>query len=96
MLSTGITALVLAVLAHVAMLIGITTPEKFYFDEVHYAPAARQMLEPVVRGPMLNPIHSPLAKQLIALFVATLPISVSFIGTSMATFNRLMIFQNWI
>jgi len=25
-----------------------------------------------------------------------LPISAAFIGTSMATFNRLMIFQNWI
>jgi len=29
-------------------------------------------------------------------FVAMLPISAAFIGTSMATFNRLMIFQNWI
>jgi dolichyl-phosphate-mannose--protein O-mannosyl transferase len=29
-------------------------------------------------------------------FVAMLPISAAFIGTSMATFGRLMIFQNWI
>jgi dolichyl-phosphate-mannose-protein mannosyltransferase len=29
-------------------------------------------------------------------FVAMLPISAAFVGTSMATFNRLMIFQNWI
>jgi dolichyl-phosphate-mannose-protein mannosyltransferase len=29
-------------------------------------------------------------------FVAMLPISAAFLGTSMATFNRLMIFQNWI
>ena len=29
-------------------------------------------------------------------FVAMLPISAAFIGTSMATFSRLMIFQNWI
>src|ERR1700730_7849937 len=29
-------------------------------------------------------------------FVAMLPISAAFMGTSMATFNRLMIFQNWI
>jgi len=29
-------------------------------------------------------------------FVAMLPISAAFIGTSMETFNRLMIFQNWI
>jgi len=25
-----------------------------------------------------------------------LPVSAAFMGTSMATFNRLMIFQNWI
>ena len=29
-------------------------------------------------------------------FAAMLPISAAFVGTSMATFNRLMIFQNWI
>jgi hypothetical protein len=29
-------------------------------------------------------------------FVMLLPISAAFVGTSMATFNRLMIFQNWI
>jgi len=47
----------------------VTTPEKFYFDEVHYVPAARQMLEPVMPSPMLNPMHPPLAKQLIALSI---------------------------
>ncbi len=51
------------------MLIGITTPEKFYFDEVHYVPAARQMLLPVMPQPMLNPMHPPLAKQFIALSI---------------------------
>jgi hypothetical protein len=29
-------------------------------------------------------------------FAAMLPISAAFIETTMATFNRLMIFQNWI
>ena len=29
-------------------------------------------------------------------FAVMLPISAAFIGTSMTTFNRLMIFQNWI
>ena len=29
-------------------------------------------------------------------FVVMLPISAAFIGTSMATFNRLMLFQSWI
>src|SRR6185437_12495204 len=67
MMRTGIIAAVLFVLAHFALLIGVTTPEKFYFDEVHYVPAARQMLEPVMPQPMLNPMHPPLAKQLIAL-----------------------------
>ena len=32
-------------------------------------PAARQMLEPVMPQPMLNPMHPPLAKQLIALSI---------------------------
>ena len=53
------------------MLFGLTTPEKFYFDEVHYVPAARQMLEPVMSAPMLNPMHPPLAKQLMALSIRT-------------------------
>jgi len=55
---------------HLALLIGVTTPEKFVFDEAHYVPAARQMLEPAVREPMLNPMHPPLAKQFMALSVA--------------------------
>jgi dolichyl-phosphate-mannose-protein mannosyltransferase len=29
-------------------------------------------------------------------FAVMLPISAAFVGTSMQTFNRLMIFQNWI
>ena len=69
MISTGIIAAVLFVFAHFAMLIGVTTPENFYFDEVHYVPAARQMLEPVMPQPMLNPMHPPLAKQFIALSI---------------------------
>src|SRR5258705_10397246 len=66
MMPTGIIAAVFFVLAHFAMLIGVTTPEKFYFDEVHYVPAARQMPEQVMPQPMLNPMHPPLAKQFIA------------------------------
>jgi dolichyl-phosphate-mannose-protein mannosyltransferase len=62
-------AAVIFVVAHLALLVGVTTPEKFYFDEVHYVPAARQMLEPVMPRPMLNPMHPPLAKQLIALSI---------------------------
>jgi hypothetical protein len=44
---------------------------KIYFDEVHYAPAARQMLEPVMPAPMLNPMHPPLARQLMARSIRT-------------------------
>jgi dolichyl-phosphate-mannose-protein mannosyltransferase len=65
----AIFAVVIFFAAHLALLIGVTTPEKFYFDEVHYVPAARQMLEPAMSSPMLNPMHPPLAKQLIALSI---------------------------
>jgi dolichyl-phosphate-mannose-protein mannosyltransferase len=54
---------------HLVLLIGLSNPEKFVFDEVHYVPAARQMLEPVMPKPMLNPMHPPLAKQIIALSI---------------------------
>lgn len=66
---TAAVAAIIFVIAHLALLVGVTTPEKFYFDEVHYVPAARQMLEPVLPNPVLNPMHPPLAKQLIALSI---------------------------
>lgn len=47
--------------------IRLTTPHSFYFDEVHYLPAARTILE--LSHP-INPEHPPLAKQLIALGMA--------------------------
>jgi len=67
----GVIALILFFAAHVALLVGVTAPEKLYFDEVHYVPAARQLLEPAPTGPMLNPMHPPLAKELIALSIRT-------------------------
>jgi dolichyl-phosphate-mannose-protein mannosyltransferase len=63
---SSVVAVVVFVVVHVTLLAGIATPEKFVFDEVHYVPAARQMLEPVMPQPILNPMHPPLAKQLIA------------------------------
>jgi dolichyl-phosphate-mannose--protein O-mannosyl transferase len=60
---------VIFVVVHVALLIGLSTPGQFVFDEFHYVPAARQMLEPVMPQPMLNPMHPPLAKQFIALSI---------------------------
>ena len=64
-----ITATIIFIATHFALLIGVTAPDKFYFDEVHYVPAARQMLAPATSAPVLNPMHPPLAKQLIALSI---------------------------
>lgn len=47
--------------------IRLTTPADFYFDEVHYLPAARAVLG--LTHPA-NPEHPPLAKELIALGMA--------------------------
>ncbi|HLZ02826.1 MAG TPA: phospholipid carrier-dependent glycosyltransferase [Bradyrhizobium sp.] len=63
---SSLISVIIFLAAHAVLLIGITTPDKFVFDEVHYVPAARQMLEPVMPQPMLNPMHPPLAKQVIA------------------------------
>jgi dolichyl-phosphate-mannose-protein mannosyltransferase len=64
-------AAIIFVATHLALMIGLTTPQSFVFDEVHYVPAARQMLEPVMPQPMLNQMHPPLAKQLIAISIRT-------------------------
>jgi dolichyl-phosphate-mannose-protein mannosyltransferase len=66
---TCLISVVIFLAAHLALLAGIATPEKFVFDEVHYVPAARQMLESTPSEPMLNPMHPPLAKQFIALSI---------------------------
>src|SRR5580692_3485804 len=66
-----VVAVIIFFVAHFALLAGVTTPDKFYFDEVHYVPAARQMLEPDMSEPLLNPMHPPLAKQLIAISIRT-------------------------
>jgi dolichyl-phosphate-mannose-protein mannosyltransferase len=63
------TSAIIFMAAHLALMIGLTTPDRFVFDEIHYVPAARQMLEPVMPQPMLNPMHPPLAKQMIALSI---------------------------
>ena len=54
------------VIAHVLLMIGLATPDKITFDEVHYVPAAKQMLETGTSTPLLNPMHPPLAKQFMA------------------------------
>src|SRR6266702_4519648 len=67
---SAVIAVAIFLAAHLALLIGLATPEKFVFDEVHYVPAARQMLSPVTSQPVLNPMHPPLAKELIAASIA--------------------------
>lgn len=68
---SAVIAVAIFLIAHLALLIGLATPEKFVFDEVHYVPAAQQMLAPAMSQPMLNPMHPPLAKELIAASIAT-------------------------
>lgn len=58
-------------IAHAVLLIGLSTPDKYVFDEVHYVPAAQQMLGLKPADPQLNPMHPPLAKELIALSIWT-------------------------
>jgi dolichyl-phosphate-mannose-protein mannosyltransferase len=70
-LQIAIIAVVIFVAAHLVLMIGLTTPDKIIFDEVHYVPAAKQMLEPGIANPILNPMHPPLAKQLMALSIRT-------------------------
>jgi dolichyl-phosphate-mannose-protein mannosyltransferase len=68
----GLISVIIFLGAHLAFLVSLGTPEKFVFDEVHYVPAARQMLEQAPQGPMLNPMHPPLAKQIMALSIRVL------------------------
>ncbi|WP_052523460.1 phospholipid carrier-dependent glycosyltransferase, partial [Bradyrhizobium sp. STM 3809] len=66
-----LTVLLIFFVAHVALMVGLAAPPKFVFDEVHYVPAARQMLGLAPASPQLNPMHPPLAKELIALSIRT-------------------------
>lgn len=67
----GTTAIGLAVflLCYLGLLIGIDVPGQPYFDETHYVPAARQLLETGFSIPTRNLEHPPLAKELIALSI---------------------------
>ena len=67
---SAVIAVAIFLATHFALLIGLVTPDKFVFDEVHYVPAARQMLGATPSQPMLNPMHPPLAKELIAASIA--------------------------
>ena len=63
--STRISASCVAIfiLTLAIMLIGIQSPGKLYFDEVHYIPAAREILSGAATT---NAEHPPLAKELMA------------------------------
>jgi dolichyl-phosphate-mannose-protein mannosyltransferase len=56
-------------LSYFILLIGIDTPDHLYFDETHYIPAARQLLQTHLAVPTLNLEHPPLAKELMALSI---------------------------
>lgn len=58
------------VATHLLLMIGLTTPGKIAFDEVHYVPAAKQLLEKGPHVPLLNPMHPPLAKEFMAASIA--------------------------
>lgn len=62
-------ALIIFIVAHAILVIGVAVPDTFVFDEVHYVPAARQMRDAMPSQPQLNPMHPPLAKQLIAVSI---------------------------
>jgi dolichyl-phosphate-mannose-protein mannosyltransferase len=55
--------------AHLLLMIGLTSPDKIAFDEVHYVPAAKQLLEKGPYAPLLNPMHPPLAKEFMAVSI---------------------------
>jgi dolichyl-phosphate-mannose-protein mannosyltransferase len=61
--------LAIFLLGYFVLLIGIDTPDHPYFDETHYVPAARQLLETHFAIPTLNLEHPPLAKELMALSI---------------------------
>jgi dolichyl-phosphate-mannose-protein mannosyltransferase len=52
-------ALILFIAAHLALMIGLTTPDKITFDEVHYVPAAKQMLEHGTSNSILSGRNRP-------------------------------------
>jgi dolichyl-phosphate-mannose--protein O-mannosyl transferase len=56
-------------LSYAGFLAGIDTPSFPYFDETHYVPAARQLLQTHFAIPTLNLEHPPLAKELMALSI---------------------------
>ena len=51
------------VVTHLLLMIGLATPDKIAFDEVHYVPAAKQLIGKAPHEALLNPMHPPLAKE---------------------------------
>lgn len=81
----AVVALVIFIVSQLVLVVGISVPDKLVFDEAHYVPAARQMREAVPSQPQLNPMHPPLAKELIALSIGAFgdnPFGWRFVGTS--------------
>jgi dolichyl-phosphate-mannose-protein mannosyltransferase len=66
---TAATAFIVFLFGYLGFLAGIDTPDFPYFDETHYVPAARQLLQTHFSVPTLNLEHPPLAKELMALSI---------------------------
>jgi dolichyl-phosphate-mannose--protein O-mannosyl transferase len=66
---TAAAGLAIFLLSCLAFLAGIDTPDHPYFDETHYVPAARQLLQTHFAIPTRNLEHPPLAKELMALSI---------------------------
>ena len=60
---------IVLLLSLAVFLAGIGTPDHPYFDETHYVPAARQLLQTHLGVPTLNLERPPLAKELMALSI---------------------------
>ena len=66
---TAAAGFIIFLLSYLGFLAGIDTPGFPYFDETHYVPAARQLLQTHFAIPTLNLEHPPLAKELMALSI---------------------------
>jgi dolichyl-phosphate-mannose-protein mannosyltransferase len=66
---TAATGFGIFLFGYVVLLIGIDIPDHPYFDETHYVPAARQLLQTHFAIPTLNLEHPPLAKELMAVSI---------------------------
>jgi dolichyl-phosphate-mannose-protein mannosyltransferase len=78
--------------AHLAFLAGVTMPDKLPSATF----ASLMLVYALRRGNTPRWLLWAFVAIAGASFAVMLPITAAFVGTSMQTFNRLMLFQNWI